>query len=259
MSAIGCHAQHLASHRVGLDVARVVADAGALVPGRKVVDYVSALLEFDGGARGTFTATQAAAGGENDILLRIYGDQGMLEWRHRDPSYLRVALQGEPARVVGRGDAFLPPEIIAPGARRAAIRKVCARPSPTSTRKPRRSGWRAHWASPRPPFPIRASRKARTRWRSSRRAWPRRHRAGGKTWPGCRSEPVRRGTAVLAAARRPATLRRSVPGLQGGDPPPCNPAAAARFAIMRTGLHGCMRLPRAMRVRPETRQRTGPR
>lgn len=115
MSAIGCHSQHLASHVSGLDVARVVADAGALVPGRKVVDYVSALLEFDGGARGTFTATQAAAGGENDILLRIYGDQGTLEWRHRDPSYLRVALQGEPARVVGRGDAFLPPEIIAAG------------------------------------------------------------------------------------------------------------------------------------------------
>lgn len=115
MSAIGCHSQHLASHVSGLDVARVVADVGALVPGRKVVDYVSALLEFDGGARGTFTATQAAAGGENDILLRIYGDKGMLEWRHRDPSYLRVALQGEPARVVGRGDAFLPPEIIAAG------------------------------------------------------------------------------------------------------------------------------------------------
>jgi predicted dehydrogenase len=43
------------------------ADMGALMPGRKVVDYASALIEFDGGARGTFTATQAAAGGENDI------------------------------------------------------------------------------------------------------------------------------------------------------------------------------------------------
>ena len=33
MSAIGCHAQHLASHASGLDVARVVADVGALLPG----------------------------------------------------------------------------------------------------------------------------------------------------------------------------------------------------------------------------------
>ncbi len=115
MSAIGCHAQHLASFASGLGVARVTADVGTLVPGRKVVDYVSALLEFDGGARGTFTVTQAAAGGENDIRLRIYGAKGMLDWSHRDASYLRLALQGEAARIFGRGDAFLPPEIIAAG------------------------------------------------------------------------------------------------------------------------------------------------
>jgi predicted dehydrogenase len=115
LSAIGCHAQHLACFVSGLPVARVAADVGALVPGRKVVDHVSALIEFAGGARGTFTATQAAAGGENDIRLRVYGERGMLEWSHRDASYLRIALQGEPARTVGRGDPFLPPEIVALG------------------------------------------------------------------------------------------------------------------------------------------------
>ena len=85
------------------------------LPGRKVVDSVSALLEFVGGARGTFIATQAAAGGENDIRLRIYGEKGMLDWSHREASYLRLALQGEPVRTVGRGDPFLPPEILALG------------------------------------------------------------------------------------------------------------------------------------------------
>ncbi len=115
MSAIGCHAQHLGCFASGLSVARVVADVGALMPGRNVVDYVSALIGFDGGARGTFTVTQAAAGGENDIRLRIYGEKGMLDWSHRELSYLRVALQGEAAKIVGRGDAFLPPDIIATG------------------------------------------------------------------------------------------------------------------------------------------------
>ena len=115
MSAIGCHAQHLASFVSGLSAARVAADVGALLPGRKVVDHVSALIEFDGGARGTFTVTQAAAGGENDIRLRVYGEKGMLDWSHREPSYLKLALQGEPARTIGRGDPFLPPEIIAAG------------------------------------------------------------------------------------------------------------------------------------------------
>jgi len=115
MSAIGCHAQHLACFVAGRNVARVAADVGMLVPGRKVVDHVSALLAFDGGARGAFTVTQAAAGGENDIRLRVYGEKGMLDWCHRNPSYLTLALQGEPARTIGRADPFLPPEIIALG------------------------------------------------------------------------------------------------------------------------------------------------
>ncbi len=115
MSAIGCHAQHLACFVSGLAVARVAADAGALVPGRSVIDHVSALIEFTGGARGTFTATQAAAGGENDIRLRVYGERGLLDWSHREASYLRLALHGEPVRTIGRGDAGLPPEITALG------------------------------------------------------------------------------------------------------------------------------------------------
>ena len=115
MSAIGCHTQHLACFASGLAIARVAAHAGASLPGRQVVDYTSALLEFDGGARGTLTVTQAAAGGENDIRLRVYGEKGMLDWTHREASYLKLALQGEPVRVIGRGDPGLPPEIIAAG------------------------------------------------------------------------------------------------------------------------------------------------
>jgi len=115
MSAIGCHAQHLACSAAGRNVARVCADSGALMPDRTLIDYTSALIELEGGVRGTFTATQAAAGGENDIRLRVYGEKGMLDWSHREGSYLRLALQGEPMRLIGRGDTFLPPSIVATG------------------------------------------------------------------------------------------------------------------------------------------------
>ncbi len=115
MGAIGCHAQQLACAVAGRNIARLVADVGSLIPGRSLIDYASALLEFEGGLRGTFTVTQAAAGGENDIRLRVYGERGMLDWSHRDASYLHVAMQGEPARVYGRGDTFLPADIIAAG------------------------------------------------------------------------------------------------------------------------------------------------
>ncbi|MDH5538511.1 MAG: Gfo/Idh/MocA family oxidoreductase [Rhizobacter sp.] len=115
MSAIGCHAQHLACFVSGQQVARVAADVGALMPGRKVVDHVSALIEFGNGARGSFTVTQAAAGGENDIRLRVYCEKGMLDWSHRDASYLTLSMQGEAARRIGRGDPFLPLETLALG------------------------------------------------------------------------------------------------------------------------------------------------
>ena len=115
MSAIGCHAQHLASFVAGVPAVRVAADVGTLLPGRKVVDHVSALVEYEGGARGTFTATQASAGAENDIRLKVHGERGQLEWSHRTLSYLTVAMQGEPVKTIGRGDLYLPPEILAAG------------------------------------------------------------------------------------------------------------------------------------------------
>ncbi|WP_186510870.1 Gfo/Idh/MocA family protein [Caenimonas sedimenti] len=115
MSAIGCHTQHLACFAAGANVTRVMADVGTLRPGRQVIDHVSALLEFEGGARGTFTVTQAAAGGENDIRLRVYGEAGMMDWSHREASYLKLAMQGEPVRTIGRGDPDLPTGILALG------------------------------------------------------------------------------------------------------------------------------------------------
>ena len=115
MGAIGCHAQHLTCFVADSPVAKVSAEVGALMPGRKVIDHVSALLAFANGARGSFTVTQAAAGAENDIRLRVFGARGSLEWSHRQASYLQLSIQGESPRTIGRGDAFLPPEILAAG------------------------------------------------------------------------------------------------------------------------------------------------
>jgi predicted dehydrogenase len=115
MSAIGCHVHTLMCGVIGSKVAAVSADAASLIPGRQVIDYTSANLRFANGARGQFIVTQAAAGGENDIRLRVVGDKGLIEWNHRDASYLRLAMQGEPARVIGRGDPFLDAGITALG------------------------------------------------------------------------------------------------------------------------------------------------
>jgi predicted dehydrogenase len=104
---IGTHAHQLACYVSGLAVTEVAADLGAIVPGRQVDDYAALLWRFDSGARGTCVVTQAAAGAENDIALRIHGEKGMLAWRQQAANYLEYALQGGALQRLGRGDPGL--------------------------------------------------------------------------------------------------------------------------------------------------------
>lgn len=109
MGDIGTHAHQLASFVAGSAVTQVAADIGAIVPGRTFDDYGAMLWRFANGARGTCCVTQAAAGAENNITVRIYGDKGMLEWQHATANYLRWSPLGEATRTLGRGDAQLSP------------------------------------------------------------------------------------------------------------------------------------------------------
>ncbi len=107
---IGTHAHHLACYVSGRAVVRLAADLGAIVPGRLVDDYGAFLLRFQGGVRGTMTASQALAGTENDIILRVYGADGHIAWSHRHNNHLTLALNGKPVQRLARGDAdLLPP------------------------------------------------------------------------------------------------------------------------------------------------------
>jgi len=110
---IGTHAHQLACFVAGSAVERVCADVGAVVPGRSVDDYAALLWRFANGARGSCIVTQAAAGAENNIMLRVYGEKGMIEWQHATPNILRHALQGGPAQTLSRGDPYLDPQSLA--------------------------------------------------------------------------------------------------------------------------------------------------
>lgn len=107
---IGTHAEHLARFVVGRKLERVSADLGALVPGRRVHDWCAAMLRYEGDLRGTLTVSQALAGTENAITLRVYGERGHLEWRHAACNFLTFAPQGEPVRTLSRAGAGLAPE-----------------------------------------------------------------------------------------------------------------------------------------------------
>ncbi|MEZ5449202.1 MAG: Gfo/Idh/MocA family oxidoreductase [Thiolinea sp.] len=105
---IGTHAWHLAGFVSGLETAQLAADLDTFVEGRRVDDNVHVMLRFkspDGGrpAKGLLWASQVAAGHENGLRLRVYGEQGSLEWVQADPNYLWHAPLGEPRRLITRG------------------------------------------------------------------------------------------------------------------------------------------------------------
>jgi len=99
MGDIGTHAHNLARFVTGLEVSAVAADIGHIVPNRLVDDYAGALLGFDNGARGSFWVTQAAAGVENCLRLRVSGVLGTLEWMQETPTQLMFRPVGAPAEI----------------------------------------------------------------------------------------------------------------------------------------------------------------
>ncbi len=109
MGDIGTHAHNLARFVTGLEVEEVAAEVGTIVPGGLVHDYAGAMLRFVGGARGSFWVTQAAAGVENCLRIRVSGSRGTLEWWQEHPNVLSFLPLTGPAQTLTRnGPGTLP-------------------------------------------------------------------------------------------------------------------------------------------------------
>jgi predicted dehydrogenase len=96
---IGTHAHNLLCFMTDLSVAEVAADIGTVVPDRVTHDYAGAMLRMSNGARGSFWVTQAAAGVENGLRIRISGALGTLEWHQEHPQVLQFKPLDAPAEV----------------------------------------------------------------------------------------------------------------------------------------------------------------
>ncbi|WP_075556328.1 MULTISPECIES: Gfo/Idh/MocA family oxidoreductase [Parabacteroides] len=101
---IGTHAWHLSEYITGLKVQEVCADLNAFVPGRPIDDDGAAFMRYENGVVGTLTASQVAAGEENNIRIRIYGDKGGLEWQQQEPNTLLAKWTDKPTEVIRMGN-----------------------------------------------------------------------------------------------------------------------------------------------------------
>jgi predicted dehydrogenase len=106
MGDIGTHASHLAEYITGAKITDVCAELNTLVEGRIMDDDGAVLLKFDNGAKGVLIASQVAAGEENALKIRVYGEKGGIEWFQHDPNTLMVRWLDEPAQILRAGSNY---------------------------------------------------------------------------------------------------------------------------------------------------------
>lgn len=106
MGDIGTHAHHLAEYITGLKVTELCAELNIFVPNRLLDDDGACLLRFENGAKGVLMATQIAAGEENAIRIRVYGDKGGIDWFQHEPNTLLVKWIGKPTQILRTGTSL---------------------------------------------------------------------------------------------------------------------------------------------------------
>lgn len=107
MGDLGSHAENLARYITGLEIEEICADMTTFVPGRRLEDDANTLIHYKGGARGVLYASQISAGEENNLVIRVYGEQASLEWHQENPNYLTVKYLDKPMEVWSRGSGYL--------------------------------------------------------------------------------------------------------------------------------------------------------
>ena len=107
MGDIGTHAFNMAEYVSGLALTELCADLQTFVEGRQLDDDGSVLLRFNNGAKGVLFASQIAAGEENNIKIRVYGEKGGLEWQQEDCNSLQVKWLDKPKEIYRAGTGYL--------------------------------------------------------------------------------------------------------------------------------------------------------
>jgi predicted dehydrogenase len=106
MGDIGTHAAHLAEYISGLKITQMCASLNTVVEGRMLDDDGAILLRFEQNATGVLSASQVAAGEENALKIRVYGENGGLEWAQQEPNTLTIRWGDKPAETLRAGNNY---------------------------------------------------------------------------------------------------------------------------------------------------------
>lgn len=106
---LGTHIENAVSMMTGLKIRRVLARLEHQVPNRVLDDNDVVLLEYEGGATGCYWASQVAIGHDNDLRIRIFGENGTIEWRQETSEQVLVTTRDGIRTDLHRGDAGILP------------------------------------------------------------------------------------------------------------------------------------------------------
>ena len=106
MGDIGTHAFNLAEYVTGAEVTKLCSTLNIVVEGRLLDDDGAAFLKFNNGSTGVLMATQIAAGEENNVKIRVYGEKGGLEWKQENANTLLVKWLDKPTEIYRTGGSY---------------------------------------------------------------------------------------------------------------------------------------------------------
>lgn len=99
MGDIGTHAHSLAEFVTGSRMTKVFARLRTHVENRQLDDDGEVTFQMANGATGVLIASQVCTGEENALRIRLYGEDGGLEWHQMEPNTLIERRSGSPALV----------------------------------------------------------------------------------------------------------------------------------------------------------------
>lgn len=100
---IGTHAENLLEYVSGKKITSLCADLSSVVEGRQLDDDGNILIRMEGGIKGVLFASQIAAGEDNELKIRIYGEKGGLEWLQSTPHELMLKWKDAPMQLMKAG------------------------------------------------------------------------------------------------------------------------------------------------------------
>ena len=103
MGDIGTHAANMVEYITGKKILKLFSKVNIFVDGRSLEDDGNVLISLEDNIEGNLMTSQVATGEENDLKIRVWGEEGGIEWKHSDPNSLILKLNGSPNQIFRAG------------------------------------------------------------------------------------------------------------------------------------------------------------